>query len=82
MECGRETEAVLNSSQPQGLYSACTQFVVVFKPKTKQNRLWWLLPLIPALRRQRQMNLFLCSRPAWSTEQVLGEPKLHRTTLS
>ena len=24
---------------------------------------------------------FLSSRPAWSTEQVLGQPELHRETL-
>jgi hypothetical protein len=28
---------------------------------------WWLMPLIPALGRQRQ-GRFLSSRPAWSTE--------------
>ena len=42
---------------------------------------WWRMPLIPELRRQRQAHL-LSFRPAWSTEQVLGEPELHRETLS
>ena len=32
---------------------------------------WWLMPSIPSL-----------GRLAWSTEQVLGEPGLHRETLS
>jgi hypothetical protein len=39
------------------------------------------MPLIPALRRQRQEDL--CeSRPVWSTEGVLGQPGLHRENLS
>jgi hypothetical protein len=42
---------------------------------------WWRMPLIPELRGQRQAHL-LSFRPAWSTEQVLGEPELHRETLS
>ena len=40
---------------------------------------WLHTPLIPALRRQRQSYLSL--RLAWSTEQVLGQPGLHRETL-
>lgn len=32
--------------------------------------------LIPALRRQRQVDL--CLRPAWFTKQVPGQPGLHR----
>ena len=41
---------------------------------------WWHTLLMPALRRQRQVNL-LSSRPAWSTEGVPGQaPKLHRET--
>jgi hypothetical protein len=37
--------------------------------------------LIPVLERQRQVAL-LSSKPAWSTEKVLGQPGLHRETLS
>ena len=43
-------------------------------------RQWWHTPLIPALRRQRQVDLFSL-RPAWSTERVLGKPGLHRETV-
>jgi hypothetical protein len=38
-------------------------------------------PLIPALRRQRQADL-MSLRTTWSTELVLGQPELHRKTLS
>jgi hypothetical protein len=34
--------------------------------------------LVPALSRQRQEDLLLSSRPAWSTEQVPEQPRLHR----
>jgi hypothetical protein len=39
------------------------------------------MPLIPALRRQREADFF-SSRSASSTEQVPGQPGLHRETLS
>jgi hypothetical protein len=35
--------------------------------------------LIPAFRRQRQVDL--CESEAWSTETVPGQPGLHRETL-
>jgi hypothetical protein len=38
------------------------------------------MTLMPALTRQRQVGL--CSRSAWSTEQMPGQPGLHRETLS
>jgi hypothetical protein len=36
--------------------------------------------LIPTLRRQKLVDL--CQLKAWSTEQVLVQPRLHRETLS
>jgi hypothetical protein len=39
-------------------------------------------PLIPSLMKQRQAELSLSSRPAWTTELVSGQPGLHRETLS
>jgi hypothetical protein len=61
---------------------------------------WWRTPLVPALGRQRQVDLWVpgqpglhsefqaslvytvSSRPAWSTQWVLAQPRLHRETLS
>ena len=42
---------------------------------------WWRTPFIPALGRQKQADL-LSSRPAWSTQQVPGQPGLHGEALS
>jgi len=52
--------------------------------QTKQTESSWALqcmPLIPALRRHRQVDV-LSVRPAWSTEQVPGQLGLHKETLS
>jgi hypothetical protein len=49
--------------------------------KTKASHVWWRMPLIPALRRQRPGG-FLSSRPAWSTKWVPGQPGRFRETLS
>jgi hypothetical protein len=48
--------------------------------KGKTARQWWLTPLIPAHRRQRQEDP-LSLRPAWYIDRVLGQPGLHRETL-
>ena len=40
------------------------------------------MSLIPALCGGRGRQISVSSRPAWSIEQVLGEPGLHRETLS
>jgi hypothetical protein len=40
-------------------------------------RQWWHTPLITALRRQKT-GRSINSRTAWSTEQILGEPGIHR----
>jgi len=42
---------------------------------------WWLRPLTLALGRQRQVDL-ISLRPAWSIEQVPGQPGLCREILS
>jgi hypothetical protein len=39
----------------------------------------WRMPLVTALERQEEL---LSLRPAWSTERVLGQPGLHRESLS
>lgn len=39
------------------------------------------MSVIPALGRQKQADL-LSSEPTWSTEQVSGQPGLHREILS
>jgi hypothetical protein len=44
--------------------------------------LQWCMPLIPTLGRQRQKDLSVSSRPAWSTEWVSGWSELHSETLS
>jgi len=36
------------------------------------------MPLIPALGRQRQVDLSACSWPAWSAEGVPGQAGLHK----
>lgn len=36
------------------------------------------MPLIAVLRRQRQEDLWVWGQPAWSTELVPGQPRLHR----
>ena len=38
-------------------------------------------PVIPALW-EAEAGGFLCSRPAWSTERVPGQPGLHKEILS
>jgi hypothetical protein len=43
---------------------------------------WWHTPLNPAHERQTEAGRSLSFRPAWSTEQVLGQPRQHRETLS
>jgi hypothetical protein len=40
-------------------------FQVIIKVKTLAGQ-WWHTPLIPALRRQRQVDL-VSSRPTWTT---------------
>lgn len=40
---------------------------------SRQILAWWQIPLIPALRRQRQVE-FVSTRPVWSCYQVLGQP--------
>jgi hypothetical protein len=47
--------------------------------KCRWSRAWWCKPLIPALRRQRQVDFW--ERPAWSTKWVPGQPGLCRETL-
>jgi hypothetical protein len=47
-----------------------------FKSSYSQTRWWQCTPLIPALRRQKQLNGSL--RPAWCTELIPGQPGLHR----
>ena len=42
------------------------------------SQVWWHMPLIPALRRQRQVSW----RPVWSTKGVPGQLKLHSETWS
>jgi hypothetical protein len=41
---------------------------------------WWRTPLIPAFWTQRQLDS-VSSKPAWSTEEVLGQLELHNETL-
>lgn len=38
---------------------------------------WWRMPLILALQRQRQGEISVHLRPAWSILGVLGHPRLH-----
>lgn len=48
--------------------------------KKKKSLAWWPLfkvPLILALQRQRQGEISVHLRPAWSTLGVLGHPRLH-----
>jgi hypothetical protein len=42
---------------------------------------WWYSSLIPALRRQRQVD-FYEFKLAWSTEQIPGQPVLQKEALS
>lgn len=37
-----------------------------------------LMTFIPALRRQRQADLYVQGQPGWSTERVPGQPGLQR----
>lgn len=52
----------------------------LFKNGSK-GRLWWCTPLIPALRRQSQADLWK-SEAVWFTQRVPGQSKLLRETLS
>jgi hypothetical protein len=52
-----------------------------FKNCSALARQWWHIPLIPELGRQRQADL--CEFEAsMGTEQVPGQPGLHREILS
>jgi hypothetical protein len=42
----------------------------------------WCRLLITALVRQKGWWISVSSRPAWSTERVPGQPRLHREILS
>jgi hypothetical protein len=48
-----------------------------------QYQAWWHMPLVPAVKRQREAGESLSMRrPIWSTYRVLGYPGLCRQTLS
>jgi hypothetical protein len=78
--CGKTAQFVEVTASQQGseeqLTLPHTSPMAAFQiPKDTRN--WWHMPLVPALRRQRQVALW-DSRPAWSTERVPGQPGLHK----
>jgi hypothetical protein len=54
---------------------ACRQNIHTHTVTIKSSAGWWCTSLIPALGKKS-------SRAVWSAEQVLGQPRLHRETLS
>lgn len=72
--CEFETSLVYRASQSCYTEKACLKKT---KPTNKQtSQAWWYMPLTPALRRKSQSNLYLNSRPSWSTQWILGQPCL------
>ena len=49
--------------------------------KASHSQVWWRTLVIPALG-GRSKQISVSSRPAWSTEWVLGQPGLHRNPAS
>ena len=61
-----------------GLRPAWVAWQCRFSKEKRISWVWWLLPLFPALGKQRQVS----SGPAWSTYWVTGQPGKHTETLS